>query len=693
MTYIALPCLAMDLDGLLKPADVRNVSISPDGRHIAVVRGGIEQDTVVLLQSPFSEGNIVAGATSQSGERFTQIQWVSDRHLLIEPTADSQPTGAVFVVTVAGQQKRLLGRNVNATQLPTALVSLLPDSPEHVLLALHEPCAADPCRERALARVNLDTGEQTSVAPVLDYDGFYVSDPSAQHVYAAGRVGDEVHVSRLTETGWQHLSSFDPVTSVGVLPYFVDRSGQTFGVANKRGTADLVSWNPATGIARSLYEQAGSDVTHRLTSYGAEELLAVRTDVGYGQWHYLQPDSKFAQTHKAIRANFPDSDVEVTSFTRDNEQAVLRIYNERTSGDFYLIHLVTGSSQLLAKSRPWLEASTLNATEPVEIVARDGFTLRALLTRTARNDAAPTILWLHDAPTTGRATREYTAEVQLLTNNGYNVLQLNYRGSGGLGQQYAVPAYDTDGQTVQRDIADAARWAVERDIAEAGKVCVFGKGYGAFAALKALAVNSAEFACAVAIEGFYDLSRQYSLNEHKLLTPQLLLQGRPKLDLDDQRRSPVNRAHNITASVLLLGDSPQTDLMHELLLSREADVQWASSGDDKHSYMSILRYLRNALLTDKPAIVPRQSFGVSLTPQQALAFRRIVDEMKKQTRALSAKRMSSNAAVEAQIEKVIEEHDTEVQMLIESDQWQLYQEYKPKLADQLMSELNIVQVM
>ena len=72
-----------------------------------------------------------------------------------------------------------------------------------------------------------------------------------------------------------------------------------------------------------------------------------------------------------------------------------------------------------------------------------------------------------------------------------------------------------------------------------------------------MATNIGLFQCAVAIDGFYDLASPFTVPEDPTLTPQNLLTFPSMLDLDDVRRSPVNRVFNIDGSVLLVGESEQ----------------------------------------------------------------------------------------------------------------------------------------
>lgn len=691
-----------DIGQLLKPADVSTVIISPDGRHLAMVRSDAQKDTLVIFARPAM--TVATGVASSPGQRFETVTWANNNMILIEPATDRgtveapAPTGALLALGVDGVRKRLLPANAKAVRLPTAIISVLPNDLDNVLIAAHTTCEAEGCTDadnalRRPVKLNVATGARTYAAPALDIPAYFVSDPSGDTMLAAGRTADGmIQTYRLNAGVWTQLSSFDPATDLGTVPLTIDRAGKVFALANKVGTAGLYSWNLESGETDEIYRGAGSDVDRVIMSYGGRRLLAVRSDPGYPSWHYLDPTHPFTKIHTALRAAFPDSDVDVTSFTAESSEAVIRVYSDRNSGDFYSVSLATGESELLATSRPWLPPESLAKVEPMEFTSRDMFTLRGYITTPSSAGPHPMVVWIHDKPTTTRAIWELNAEVQMLARRGFAVLQINYRGSGGLGQWYTASGAERDGQAVQRDIADATRWAIDNGIADADQVCVYGRGYGAFAALKAMATSIGLFRCAVAIDGFYDLSSPFTVPEDTTLTPQNLLAFPSMLDLVDVRRSPVNRVFNIDGSVLLVGESAQTTTMREALEETEKSVTWLSPEDERSGYSEILAYLEAELGSAAPVEGAPTGFGATLTAQQARQFQRIREEMRAATKDLGTRRAPTAAAVRREVQRIIDGYDADVRSIVTEDQWALYDEFKVDLARELESELDIVRL-
>jgi dipeptidyl aminopeptidase/acylaminoacyl peptidase len=91
----------------------------------------------------------------------------------------------------------------------------------------------------------------------------------------------------------------------------------------------------------------------------------------------------------------------------------------------------------------------------------------------------------HGGPHGIRDTWGFDEEAQLFANRGYAVLQVNFRGSGGYGIDFETAGYRHWGASMQDDVTDATRWAIEQGIAPADRICIYGASYGGYAALMA----------------------------------------------------------------------------------------------------------------------------------------------------------------------------------------------------------------
>ncbi|HLO40120.1 MAG TPA: alpha/beta fold hydrolase, partial [Phycisphaerales bacterium] len=112
----------------------------------------------------------------------------------------------------------------------------------------------------------------------------------------------------------------------------------------------------------------------------------------------------------------------------------------------------------------------------------------------------PMVLFVHGGPW-ARDSWGYNPYAQWLSNRGYAVLQVNFRGSTGFGKKFVNAG---DGQwagTMHNDLLDAVKWSVDEKIAIKSKVAIMGGSYGGYATLAGLTFTPDEFACGVDIVG------------------------------------------------------------------------------------------------------------------------------------------------------------------------------------------------
>ncbi len=90
---------------------------------------------------------------------------------------------------------------------------------------------------------------------------------------------------------------------------------------------------------------------------------------------------------------------------------------------------------------------------------------------------------------------------QWLTNRGYAVLSVNYRGSTGFGKDFLNAGNGEWGAKMHEDLLDAVQWAIDQKIADPQKVAIMGGSYGGYATLVGLTFTPDVFACGIDIVG------------------------------------------------------------------------------------------------------------------------------------------------------------------------------------------------
>jgi dipeptidyl aminopeptidase/acylaminoacyl peptidase len=189
---------------------------------------------------------------------------------------------------------------------------------------------------------------------------------------------------------------------------------------------------------------------------------------------------------------------------------VVYVGSDRNPGDYYLFNSKTLKADVLFSTLDDIDPDKMATMRPVSFQARDGMTLHGYLTAPVGSPAKnlPLIILPHGGPHFIRDYWGWNSEVQFLASRGYAVLQVNFRGSGGYGMKFQDLGYRNWGTTMQDDLADAVRWAVQQGAADPKRVCIYGASYGGYAALENVIRYPDLYKCAVGYVGVYDLTLQ-----------------------------------------------------------------------------------------------------------------------------------------------------------------------------------------
>nr|WP_269815615.1 prolyl oligopeptidase family serine peptidase [Parvularcula mediterranea] len=166
----------------------------------------------------------------------------------------------------------------------------------------------------------------------------------------------------------------------------------------------------------------------------------------------------------------------------------------------------------LPSQYPALDDATLGEVIVTSYKARDGLDIQAFVTlppgmgslEEAKN--LPFALLPHGGPT-ARDFYGFDWLAQFLAHQGFGVMQMNFRGSSGYGEEFKSAGDRQWGQAMQDDITDGAKWLIGEGMADAGKTSIIGASYGGYAALMGAVKTPDLYRCAVAINAVTDLPK------------------------------------------------------------------------------------------------------------------------------------------------------------------------------------------
>ncbi len=202
--------------------------------------------------------------------------------------------------------------------------------------------------------------------------------------------------------------------------------------------------------------------------------------------------------------------------------------------------------------------------EIVYFDAQDGARVPARLYRPeGAAPGGPAVIFVHGAGYLQNAHRWWSSYYReymfhnLLVDNGYTVLDIDYRGSDGYGRDWRTGIYRHMGGKDLSDQVDGARFLVGEYGIDAERIGIYGGSYGGFITLMALFTAPETFASGAALRSVTDWAHyNHGYTSNILNTP-------VEDSLAYQRSSPINFAEGLQGRLLILHGMVDTNVQFQ----------------------------------------------------------------------------------------------------------------------------------
>jgi dipeptidyl aminopeptidase/acylaminoacyl peptidase len=517
----------LPLETFVKFAQFRQLVISPTGEYLAASLTKEDGTPLVTIID-------VRNMQQMSAIEFNQEQlpstltWLNSSRIGIRIAkkigALDQPIASpeYYAMDADGNHKEMLwgGVDTNKGQQGPAkyrtymeVLSLLPDEPETILVAAQGGSLSVSGYTKAY-ELNIYTGNTKKVASAPIRGASMLADHDKNIRFAIGADENDnnkikAYYRKNNDDDWA-LSATYPSTAGKLIPIaFAKDNKEVFALSDLDSEiTGLVKLKPSTNEIELLYRHPKVDLVDVFLSPDGQLVGArVSPDRTY---NISLSDHNLAKWLDKLQASFPDDTVTVTSATKDEEKLVVYISSAQDPGSYYIFDTITKKMHFIVSVAPWVDPSLMAKVEPFTITARDGLELNGYLTlpnKEAKN--LPLIIYPHGGPHGPRDFWSFDPDAQMLANNGYAVLQLNFRGSGGYGRGFEQAGYLKWGREMQDDLTDATNWAINSGLADKERVCIYGASYGGYATLMGIVKEPDLYKCAIGYVGVYSLPMMY----------------------------------------------------------------------------------------------------------------------------------------------------------------------------------------
>lgn len=487
--------------------------ISPDGTRLSYLAP--VQGVLNVWVGPIDDAGAAKPVTADTGRGIRAYFWAyTNQHILFLQDEDGRDhwrlysadltTGAVQALTPD------VARAPGADQphpVSARVQHVSYKYPHDIIVALND---RDP-RSQDLYVLNIDTGERVELQRNDGHFISYTTDDDyivrfATQVTEDG--GNDLMVSTV-DGDWELFAKIpmEDLFTTGAIDF--DKTGEFVYMVDSRGrdTAALKSVNIQTNAAKTLAKDRDSDISGGVLLHPTDKTVQAASSIyKRKQWHVV--DDSVKDDFRYL-GDLVDGELDVVSRSLDDRQWIVAYDVDRGPVRYYHYDRDAQNATFLFTNHPALDGQPLAPMFAEVIKSGDRQNLVSYYTLPVWSDAAekgrpnrplPMVVLVHGGPW-WRDAWGFNAMHQWLSNRGYAVLSVNYRGSTGFGKKFIAAGNREWGGRMHDDLTDAVAWAVKKKIADEQRVAIMGASYGGYAALVGLTFTPQTFACGVDISG------------------------------------------------------------------------------------------------------------------------------------------------------------------------------------------------
>ncbi len=482
--------------------------LSHDGAYIAYLAPAPEGGAPTIWRAPahhmayLAKGGTIPDSYALIKKRtrpLSNFTWLyTNDHIVFIEDVDGNEKGHLYLHTIS------TGKTINITPFPGARVLpsyfIAPHKPTTIILQTNQ-------RDEGLYDLmsySLETNTLTMLEEnpgnVLSWYVDHNLESRARATFTPDNVvtlytRKTVHDTWTPRIIWQ---SEDTFTSHGL---FFSPDNKAFYFSSNAGTNtnNLQYIHLESGTITSVFQDPEYDVYHEAS---LTDMLDKTPPMGSTIWNNEHTLSAFSYFRERVQWKFIDQEIELNHPLvhelltdkhyeswiehQNSKFMVIGQCNTTTPPHYFIYNKQEKSRIFLGSSRPGLsEKLHSKPTKPISVITGDGLVVHGYLTLPEGDHGPhPLVLKIHGGPWT-RDVFTYSPDIQMLVNNGYACLQVNYRSSTGYGKRFACAGIKQLGASMIDDVILLTQYACTHYPLDTNRIAYMGRSYGGFSALSA----------------------------------------------------------------------------------------------------------------------------------------------------------------------------------------------------------------
>jgi dipeptidyl aminopeptidase/acylaminoacyl peptidase len=610
--------LAQDAKIFGKRESAWSAKVSPSGSKVVLLIGGPAGSTVVKVFDLSTGASKAILGSKDSKESLDWCDFASEQKLICRYSGISRedgilvPFGRHMLVSADGSGMQALGQKASAKdyglrQFDGRVVDWMPQDGTAVLMARQylaeqgNPGTANVARTTSglgVDRIELDTMDFKTIEQPRDAMSDYMTDGqgnvrlATMEVDYAGELTGKTRFKyrKPGSREWLPLGEYNSTTNEGIYPVAIEGQSNSAFVLKKTNGRDALYRMAldGSGAMTMIASNPRVDIGNVVRVGRGRKIIGYSYTDEYTEVVYFDPEYEKLST--ALGKALPKSPlIHFSGSSNDNQKMLIFAGADTQPGTFMFLDRQTKKLSTIADVRPELAGRALASVKAVTYAAADGTKIPAYVTMPAGSTgkAMPAVVLPHGGPSS-RDEWGFDWLPQFLAARGYVVIQPQYRGSAGYGEEFLNGNALRNWRTAMSDIGDSARYLAKEGIADPNRIAIVGWSYGGYAALQSAAIEPSLYKAAVAIAPVTDLAQIKKDAEH--YTNARLVAAQIGSGPHVAEGSPVKVAANIQVPVLLFHgdldinvDVGHSEKMNSVLKKAGKSVQYTRYPDLDHA--------------------------------------------------------------------------------------------------------------
>lgn len=581
--FSGMPAIAQALSPSDIPAEtfaalpqVRALSQSPDGTKVAYL-SSLQGRTVMVVQNldgseqavqpPIREADIFAFRWANNErllvmyEYFTvnvQYAALKDRETRLSAVnADGSDFEWIIRPSKVKSGATKFGKNLPLAKHQTNIIDMLPDEPNHILVALD----GDFNNRYEVRKIDIRNGRFKEVHGGRRGVQNWMTDNASELRFAFGYTETEERVAAWKNAAgeWINVADTDWFTKYGIFGF--DGTAEHFIVSapTPHGTKGLFRLHIPTGeLVEQIFAHETYDIDWMVFPEKSGSIAGVAYRDDFIRYHFF--DKGRASLQRAMQKALKGYAIEIVDYDADAGRYLILASNDTEPGLYFQFDRKRKKLVQISPMRPEIYPELMAGTTKKMVPVSGGGSIPVYLTMPLGTGPKnmPAVVLVHGGPT-ARDDAHWDYWAQFLASRGYAVVKPNFRGSSGYGYRFQRAGHRQWGGLMQQDVADATRHLIQEGVIDPERICIAGASYGGYAALMGLIQTPDLFKCGVSVNGALDLVRMMRRDNYYLGADDWLQSvGLNGADIKDV--SPYHQAEYISKPVLLMASKDDARL-------------------------------------------------------------------------------------------------------------------------------------